>query len=223
MFNSIIDGTITTANYFVIIATGLILGFLISLVSKYKSESSKSFFITTTILPVSISLIIMMVNGSIGTGIAVAGAFSLIRFRSEPGTAKEISIILIDMVIGIMLGMGYVLSSVIFAVILMGVLFIISNTKIFDKVKVSDNMVLKITVPETLDFERELEEVFSKHLNKYQLIKTKTALMGSLFNLTYEVTLKDSNKQKALLDDIRTKNSNLEVSLEKYIQKEKEL
>jgi len=222
LFNSIIEKDITISNFLVIIFVGLLIGLLISLITKYKSTSTKNYFIATSILPACIAMVIMLVNGNIGAGVAVAGAFSLIRFRSATGTAREIVIIFIEMAAGLSLGMGYIGYALLFSIISVIVLFLLTKFDVFKNTS-SNEMRLKIIVPEDLDYQKEFNKIFDTYLSKVELVKIKTTLMGSMFQLSYDVELKDLNNQKQMIDEIRCKNSNLEVLLEKHVYEEKDL
>lgn len=207
------DGTLTVLSVFIVLIVALVLGIISAFVTKYKSDSSKSFFIATSILPFCVAMVIMLVNGNIGAGVAVAGAFGLVRFRSAQGSAKEIAIIFIDMTIGLALGMGYVAYGVIFAIIAFGGLFIFANTKIFDK-KDDERKSLRIMIPENMDYTLVFEDIFAKYTKEHKLIKVKSTNMGAMFVLNYDIKLLDQSKQKEFLDDLRCRNANLEIVLE---------
>jgi len=195
LFNSIIEKNITISNFITILVSGLIIGFLVSLVTKYKSASTKNFFIATTVMPACVAMVIMLVNGNIGAGIAVAGAFSLIRFRSATGTAREILIIFIEMPTGLALGMGYIGYATLFAVITVIVLFLLQKFNVFDN-NGDNKMRLKIIIPEDLDYQKEFNKIFDEYLSKIELVKIKTTLMGSMFQLSYDVEFKDIKRAK---------------------------
>ena len=158
-------------------------------------------------------MVIMLVNGNIGAGVAVAGAFSLVRFRSVPGKAKEICIIFIAMAMGLAFGMGYVLYGVIFAVIAAIIMLLLSIFKLFDKNTKGKNKVLKIMIPEDLDYPTIFNDIFEKYLTKSELVKVKSKNMGSMFKLTYYITFKDLTQEKQFLDEIRCRNGNLEITI----------
>ncbi len=211
-FNSIFENSqITITNFLIVLVSSIIIGVLFSLANSIKSDSSKSFYTTTSLIPVAVAMVIMLVNGNIGTGVAVAGAFSLVRFRSAPGNAKEIVVIFIAMAIGLALGMGYIWYAVIFAVISSIALFILSILNVFNH-KISDNeRVLKIMIPEDLDYPTIFDDIFEKYLSKVELLKVKSKNMGSMFKLTYSIKLKDVKLEKAMIDEIRCRNGNLEI------------
>ena len=214
MFNSIFtNGIVDITSFLIVIFSALLTGVVFTLISSIGSDSSKSFKITTAILPGVVAMVIMLVNGNIGAGVAVAGAFSLVRFRSVPGKAKEICIIFIAMAMGLAFGMGYVLYGVIFAVIAAIIMLLLSIFKLFDKNTKGKNKVLKIMIPEDLDYPTIFNDIFEKYLTKSELVKVKSKNMGSMFKLTYYITFKDLTQEKQFLDEIRCRNGNLEITI----------
>lgn len=155
----------------------------------------------------------IMVNGNLGTSVAVLGAFSLIRFRSIPGNSREITSIFFAMAIGLATGMGQLILAIMLTIIIGFVLFILSKSK-FGEQKISDQ-VLKITIPETLDYNNVFNDIFNEYLEEYKLFQVKTTSMGSLYELSYKVSLKDDLCSKKLMDDIRVRNGNLKIVLER--------
>ena len=211
-FNSIFDNSqITITSFLIVILSAIIIGAVFSLVNSIKSDSSKSFYVTTAMIPTAVAMVIMLVNGNIGAGVAVAGAFSLVRFRSAPGNAKEIVVIFIAMAIGLALGMGYIWYAVIFAVTSSLALFILSILNVFSFKARDTEKVLKIMIPEDLDYPTIFDDIFEKYLSKVELVKVKSKNMGSMFKLTYNITLKDVKLEKAMIDEIRCRNGNLEI------------
>lgn len=187
------------------------IGCFLSMVYTYKNKPSKSFLLTLGLLPAIVCVVIMMVNGNIGAGVAVAGAFSLVRFRSAPGTAREIVAIFLAMGTGLICGMGYLGYAVLFAGIL-GIIILVFNLSC-DSILGSEEKLLRITVPEDLDYAHEFDDVLSQYTENYHLNAVKTTNMGSLFKLTYSVTLKNEASTKRMIDDLRIRNGNLEISL----------
>lgn len=223
LFKSIIssDG-ITIGVFLILIGVALIMGIIISLCAYYKGKSTKSFYISNALIPAAVAMVIMLVNGNIGVGVAVAGAFGLVRFRSAQGSAKEIAVIFISMAIGLALGVGYVLYAVIFGLIL-GVALVIANRfKVFER-KTSAEKTLKITIPENIDYQTVFDDIFEKYARSYDLIKTKSSNMGSLFILTYNIELKDKNAEKKFVDEIRCRNGNLEIQIGRSLNNNDEL
>ena len=213
MFNSVINGNLTLMSSSICIICSIILGLIISLVYMKTSRSSKNYIITLAILPILVSTVMIMVNGNLGTGIAIAGAFSLVRFRSMPGNSKEIMSVFFAMTIGISIGAGYVFFATLITitVALMIILFYFIN---FGEDK-NKYKVLDIVVPETLDYDNIFDEVFNKYANKCELLRIKTTNLGSLYELRYNVTLKEGCKEKEFIDSIRVRNGNLKVSMHK--------
>lgn len=202
-------------SFLICIGAAIITGFILAWLCYAHSESSKGFFTTISLLPAIVTMVILLVNGNIGAGVAVAGAFSLIRFRSAPGTAKEICIIFIDMACGLAFGMGFVAYGFIFAVIAGGFLLLFEKLNIWNKKNIDKKKILKITIPEDLDYTNVLSDLLDKYTESNELVKVKTLNMGSLFRITYLVELKDPSKEKEFIDEIRVRNGNLEVSTQR--------
>lgn len=220
MFNSIFtNGVVDITSFILVLVSALGTGIIFTLISLIRSESSKSFNITTALLPAVVSMVIMLVNGNIGAGVAVAGAFSLVRFRSVPGKAKEICIIFISMAMGLAFGMGYILYGMIFGLISAVIMLLLSIFKVFDKNK-KENKILCIMIPEDLDYPTVFDDLFEKYLSKVELVKVKSKNMGSMFKLTYYITLKDLSKEKEFIDEIRCRNGNLEITVSREEFKE---
>ena len=214
MFNTIFDSTasgLDIGTMLVCAGMGILLGIIIALVHKFTSRCSKDFLITLATLPVLVSVVMIMINGSLGTSIAILGSFSLIRFRSIPGSAKELLSVFFAMAIGLALGMGHVFFAAVFTVIVSMMIVIYSKVKLFNDGKVEQ--ILKITIPEDLDYTKAFNEEFKKFTSSHKLLKTKTVNMGSLYKVSYFVTLKRNVNEKEFLDAIRVKNCNLQVLL----------
>lgn len=219
ILDTIFTNTSTTENinlscFLICVFSALLLGFFLTLAYTYKAfRSSESFLVTLTVLPSVIAVIIMMVNGNLGAGIAVAGAFSLIRFRSVPGTAKEIVAVFIAMGIGFITGMGYITYAAIFTAIMC--LFLILSEFVFSKSgkKTRLSRTMRVTIPENLDYTDVFDDIFEKYTDSHELTTVKSVNMGSMFRLTYNLKLKDAGEEKNLLDSIRCRNGNLEVMI----------
>ena len=216
LFTSVIatEG-IAVSSFLTCLAGSLVLGALLAFVFTYRSKTNytKSFVGTLLILPAVVAIVIMMVSGSIGTGIAVAGTCSLVRFRSIPGTAREIGAIFLAMAVGLACGMGYLGFAAIFAVV-MGIVTLIYNlTSLGEHSADSLDKVLRITVPEDLEYGAAFGDVFSRYTTQANLIGVKTTNLGSLNRLTYSVRLKEAGTEKALIDDLRVRNGNLEINM----------
>ncbi|WP_347351194.1 DUF4956 domain-containing protein [Acetoanaerobium noterae] len=197
------------------------LGYFISIIYKYKNSYSKSFVITLALLPMIVQTVITLVNGNLGTGVAVMGAFSLIRFRSAPGGAKEITAIFMAMAVGLAVGTGYYLLAFVF-VLLIGTANIVYEKLDIGKSKENEKL-LKITIPEDLDYETLFDDILNEYLNSWELIQVKTTDMGSLFKLSYQVCFKENVSSKAFIDELRCRNGNLEIALSRSLIKDNEL
>ena len=208
-FSSIMTDGITPVSFAICTAVSLLCGLILSLSHSFKNPSSKSFAVTTALLPVIVEVVIMLVNGNLGTGVAVAGAFSLVRFRSAPGSAREILSIFTAMAAGLATGVGYVGIAVIFTVILClaNIVYTLSG---FGE-GTNNERELKITVPEDLNYTDMYEDIFREYTSYHKLKNVKTSNMGSLYKLTYTLRLKKSDNEKELIDAMRCRNGNLEI------------
>ena len=209
MLNSILNRPLALGPLLVCFAAAVVLGVMTAIVFTHKSRHSASFALTLALLPLTVSVIIMLVNGNVGTGVAVAGAFALVRFRSVPGTAREIAAIFIEMALGLALGMGYVGLSVMFFAIA-AVLTLLLTTLRFGAPSAKEKE-LRITVPENVDYETVFDDVFAQHGVRAQLQRVRTTNMGTLFELTYALTFRSDKIPKEFIDDLRVRNSNLNI------------
>ena len=191
--------------------TSIILGLIIALTHKQTSKYNKNFLVTVTTLPLLVQTIIIMVNGNLGTSVAIMGAFSLVRFRSLPGTSKEILSVFFAMTVGLATGMGHLLFALIITIIGCLTLFVLSKTKLFDTPK--QEKILKITIPENLDYTEVFDDIFENYAQKVELEQVKTTNMGSMFDLSYRIILNENVNEKQFLDDLRVKNGNLKVMI----------
>lgn len=212
LFDSIFSNGFDVKTFLITLAVSLCIGVFISFIYSFKTRHSKSFLVTLSILPAVVSVVIMMVNGNLGVGVAVAGAFSLVRFRSAPGTLKEIGTIFLAMCSGLIAGMGYIGYSILFTIIL-GIALLICNYVTSKQCKNSLNKKLTITIPENLNYSTAFNDLFSEFCIDAELLSAKTVNLGSMFKLSYNVTLKNNVNEKELIDAIRCRNGNLEVSL----------
>jgi len=187
------------------------LGFVIAFTHMKTSKYSKNFLITLVVLPVLVQVVMMMVNGNLGTSVAIAGAFSLVRFRSIPGTSKEILSVFFAMTVGIITGVGHVFFASIITIIVCLVIFLLSAISLFDSDQ--KERILKVTVPENLDYTSMFNEIFEKYTKSAVLDQVKTTNMGSLFDLSYRIVLNQEINEKEFIDEIRIKNGNLKVIL----------
>ena len=211
MMNSLLSGSLNLPTLLMLFGAAVLLGFLTALVFRVRNRVSQSFMLSLALLPMLVAAIIMLVNGSIGTGIAVAGAFALIRFRSVPGTAREIAAILSCMAIGLALGMGYLGVAVIVFALVAAVTLALTLSGF--GLPAAARRQLRITIPENLDYNTLFDDVFAAHSVQAELTRIKTTAMGTLFDLTYEVTLPGSVVPHALLDDLRARNGNLSITI----------
>jgi len=212
MFTSILNvsgETLSIRNALITIFVSLLLGLVLAFTYMRSESFSKNFVITLVLLPTLIQIVIMLVNGNLGTGIAVLGAFSLVRFRSVPGSSKEITFIFFAMAIGLANGMGYITFAAAATVIICSIFLILAKTN-FGVVKdVYRN--LKVTIPENLDYTGIFDDLFEQYTKKVTLEKVKTTNLGSMFELHYRIELKDLKEEKVLIDSIRCRNGNLTI------------
>lgn len=210
MLDSIITGTeITMSAFFICTAISLLLGLGTALLCMYRSSYTQSFILTLSILPAMVQVIIMLVNGNIGAGVAVAGAFGLVRFRSTPGTAKEIGMIFLCMTIGLATGMGYVVLAALFFGVM--AVFVLALSQLRFGVGNENERELKITIPENLDYDGLFDDLFQQYTRFVRLDRVKTSNMGTLYELEYRVILKGGEASKAFLDELRCRNGNLNI------------
>lgn len=215
------DTAVDPAMMMLAIGVSLLLGLVVAKVYQFKTVYSKSFVMSLALLPTLIAIVIFLVNGSLGAGVAVMGAFSLIRFRSAPGGAKELVSIFLVMTIGIAIGMGYLVFATIFTLIMSLVMLLLEVVN-FGQMKHSMRQ-LTVVIPESLDYESIFDDIFNKATNHVELANVKTSDMGSLFKIKYIIQLNGRMTEKELIDALRTRNGNLEIAISRYITKENEL
>jgi hypothetical protein len=208
LFSGILDGTtasgLTFGSFLACVATALLAGAAFALAYMYQNRSyTKSFVVTLAMLPAVVTIVIMMVSGSIGAGVAVAGSFSLVRFRSVPGTAKEICAIFISMAAGLAAGMGYIGFAFIFSLIMIAVWLGYSLSGFGERNDSPLRKKLRITIPEDLDYGGVFDDLFSEYTDAWQLTGVKTTNMGSLYRLSYDITLRDGCCEKTFIDKLR--------------------
>lgn len=211
IFESIITAgeALTLKSYLLTLGVSLVCGLIVLFATAFRNNASKSFAVTILLLPAIVQTVIIMVNGNVGTGIAVAGAFSLVRFRSVPGKAREIASIFLAMTAGLACAAGYIAFALLFTVIISAIMLAFS----FIPVKSEREYELHITIPESLNFTNIFDDIFKEYTKSCRLTKTKTSNMGSLYKLTYTLDLKDASRSKEMIDALRTRNGNLEISL----------
>lgn len=215
LFKSIFDGgstgSISVGSFFICFAVALALGAILAVGYTVKSRYTKSFAITLAILPAVVCVVIMLVNGNIGAGVAVAGAFSLVRFRSAPGSAKEIVAIFIAMCAGLLIGMGYIAFAVIFTVVMAVILIVLNIVKIWNRKPLPKERALHITIPEDLNYTEVFDDIFKEYTVSHETVYVKTTNMGSMYKLKYNIVLKDVSREKQFIDELRQRNGNLEI------------
>ena len=213
-----------TLGFFELIITttvSLILGLIVSFIYRFRNNYSQSLAVTLVLLPALVQIIIMLASGNIGVGIAVAGAFSLIRFRSVPGNARDIGHLFLSMALGFVTGLGHILYAFVFLA-LTGLASILLTLSRFGE-KQTDTRILRIKIPEDLDYEHLFDEVFQKYTEHVELQSVKTTQMGSLYELTYTVRLNSATMSKAFIDDLRVRNGNLNILLSRDMRTRDEL
>ena len=214
MFNTIFDVNATGLEITsALIAAGvaLLLGIVLAITHSKTTQTTKGMMTTLAVLPVLVMAVMIMINGNLGTSIAILGAFSLIRFRSIAGRAKDLLAIFAAMMIGLACGMGHVLFTTVIMAIYVVATILFTYTKLLEPDR--HERVLKIVIPEDLDYEDVFEEIFSKYTLRHHLVRMKTMNMGSLYKLTYDVKMRHGVREKDFLDEIRVKNMNLKVLL----------
>ena len=213
MLNCLLTTPITISELIIILAGALILGILTALVFSYKGRMSSSLSITLAILPVAMSMIVVMINGNLGIAVAVAGGFTLVRFRSIAGTGREISAVFTVMTLGVICGMGYIGIAVIFFVFIAVLVIVLSLLHFGEK---EHEKLLRITIPESYDYTGLFDDIFCKYGVKAAIEKIKTTNMGSLIDVTYKISLHGDTMPKEMLDEIRIQNGNLCVMITNY-------
>ena len=219
MLNSIFSETASSVELSSILLCSIIsiiLGVVIALTHKQTSKYNKNFLVTLSILPLLVQTIIIMVNGNLGTSVAIMGAFSLVRFRSLPGTSKEILSVFFAMTVGLATGMGHLVFAIIITINCSLAIFILSKVALFNKNK--KEKILKIMIPENLDYTNVFDDIFETYTEKVELEQVKTTNMGSMFDLSYRIILNENVNEKAFLDDLRVKNGNLKVMISHPIE-----
>lgn len=213
LFDTTTTSVIPVSQFILCIAVSLMIGSAIAWVYTFRSQYTKSFVVTLAMLPAVVCIVIMMVNGNVGAGVAVAGAFSLVRFRSVPGTAKEIGTIFLAMAAGLIAGMGYLGYAVLFSIIMVMVMLLCNIFGVGTHQKEVGDKTLRITIPEDLNYGSAFDDIFDRYTDRCDVISVKTSNMGSLYRLTYHVILKNVKQEKEFIDELRCRNGNLEISI----------
>ena len=211
VFDSDTAAVISLTDFLLCLGCALVLGLILAWAHTILGRCTRSFIVTLALLPAVVCVVIMMVNGNVGAGVAVAGAFSLVRFRSVPGTAREITMLFLAMGSGLMAGMGYLGFSLVFTAIMTLGVILWSRLDFTDKSALYKT--LSITIPEDLNYTDVFEPILREYASEVELIRVKTTNMGSLFRLTYQLTLKEAGTEKEMIDRLRCRNGNLEISV----------
>ena len=209
MFNCVIPSVMTVGAFALCLVSALVLGVLTALVFSFRSEHSGNLPFALVLVPPIVTLVIMMVNGNIGAGLGVAGAFSLIRFRSAPGTARELSGLFTGTAIGLACGMGYVGIAALFFLIVAVTVVALTLLRFGEKSR--SFRQLKVTIPENLDYDGLFDDLFDKYTTSHELVRVKTTNMGTLYELTYHINLRGGDVSKAFMDELRCRNGNLNI------------
>lgn len=209
LFSSIFTSTFTVGQFLIALCASMVLGFVVSIYYMFHNTYSKSFVPSLILIPAIECVVIIMINGNMGAGIAVAGSFALIRFRSARGSAKDLTAIFMAMAIGIICGTGYIGIAVLFTLIVCVIGMLLSLVRFGE----CDGKMryLKITVPENMNYDEAFEEVFNKYCSNYELEKVKTLSLGSLFRVEYSIVMRDVSKLREMINELRIRNNNLEI------------
>ena len=212
MFTSVLsslDGGLSIQSAILCTVVSLVLGFAVALIYTRQGTHTKNFVMTLILLPSLVQMVIMLVSGNLGAGVAVMGTFGLVRFRSVPGSSKDIASIFFVMAIGLATGMGYLTFAGMMTLVV-GLVYLILGKISFGEPKF-DEKQLKITIAENLDYTNIFDDIFEKYARKSQLLRVKTVNLGSMYELEYHIALKDVNTEKEMLDEIRCRNGNLTI------------
>ena len=209
IFNSVLTGSFSVGIYLLCLLFAGVCGTITALALRRESTASRSFLLSLVVLPIIVTTVILMVNGSVGTGIAVAGAFSLVRFRSAAGKARDITAIFLVMTAGLACAAGYIAAALLFTVIASALMALLSRVPM----RCERFMELHVTVPESLHFADAFDDLFGQYTKTWKLIKAKTTNMGSLYKLDYKIEMKEPGAMQEFLDALRCRNGNLEIAL----------
>ena len=223
MFNSIYSESVTPAQMLLMAAAALCSGILYSWLMSFRIRANRRFFVVSSVLPFVTGLVLTFINGNLGAGLAFGGAFAFTRFRSAQGTSDEITAVLIAMAAGCAFGMGYAAYGVLILAG-MGLVFLgLSGSRLFDHAGMAREKLLNITIPESLDYARAFEEPFARYLEQAENVGVKTTGMGSMYRLSFKIRMKNPAEEKKLIDELRTRNSNLEIAVQPYAEPQVQL
>jgi hypothetical protein len=219
MFNSIYSSSVTAPQFFLMAAASLASGLLYAWLLSFRVRAQGRFFLVAGLVPFVVAFVITFVKGNIGAGVALGGGcFGLIRFRSAQGTADELAAVLIGMASGVAFGMGYVGYGVVVLLLLAVLWLLLSTANLFRHKSMTADQLLRITIPESLEYNGVFDETFAHFLKSVEPVGVKTTGMGSMFRLSYKVQLKDPAEEKAFIDELRTRNGNLEIALLPFVE-----
>ena len=213
LFDSQYVEVIGITDFLLCVGIALVAGVILALTYMFRNRYTKSFVVTLALLPAVVCVVIMMVNGNVGTGVAVAGAFSLVRFRSAPGSARDICMLFLAMGAGLIAGMGYLAYALLFTVILCAFFLLYSFLDLGAKKNQATHKTLTVTIPEDLDYTGVFTDIFEEYTTACELVRVKTVNMGSMFRLTYDLALADPSREKEMIDALRERNGNLEIAV----------
>ena len=211
LFDTDLTMVISVTDFLLCLGCSLVLGLVMAFAYMYRTRYTKSFVITLALLPAVVCVVIMLVNGNVGTGVAVAGAFSLVRFRSVPGTAKEICMLFLAMGTGLIAGMGYLGFAAVFTLVMCGMFVLYNRLDFGTKKNAAVFKTLTITIPEDLDYPGVFDDIFAEFTRSHELVRVKTTNMGSMLKLTYNAELTETVREKEMIDKLRCRNGNLEI------------
>ena len=211
LFDTDLTMVISVTDFLLCLGCSLVLGLVMAFAYMYRTRYTKSFVITLALLPAVVCVVIMLVNGNVGTGVAVAGAFSLVRFRSVPGTAKEICMLFLAMGTGLIAGMGYLGFAAVFTLVMCGMFVLYNRLDFGTKKNAAVFKTLTITIPEDLDYSGVFDDIFAEFTRSHELVRVKTTNMGSMLKLTYNAELTETVREKEMIDKLRCRNGNLEI------------
>ena len=210
MLDSILTtSSLTLSQFLICTAASVVLGLIVAAAFLFRTQTTRSFVMTLVLLPAVVQMVILLVDGNLGTGIAVAGAFSLVRFRSVPGSAREICALFLAMMLGLATGTGYIGLAILSCIILCAVMLLLTLCPMPTG---DSEKLLRVTIPENLDYTGIFDDLFDQYTRYHELVQVKTTNMGSLFELRYHIRLKDASREKEFLDAIRCRNGNLNIS-----------
>lgn len=216
MFDSIYSTIVTATEFFTMAGIALAAGVLYAWLMSFRIRSTRRFFNVVALIPFVVAAVITFVNGNIGAGVAIGGAFALIRFRSAQGTSDEIAAILIAMAAGIAFGMGFVGYGIVILICLSVLFALLAALPIFEHKNIAQDKLLRITIPESLDYYDVFDDTFAHYLASWESVGVKTTGMGSMFRLSFKIRMKTPGEEKAFIDELRTKNGNLEIAITPY-------